>query len=499
MSDVIADGAGFGGRGKTTLDLMGAGVVDLVNTNTYGGGTLVGAAGLSLLAPGAAGSGIIDFAYGNSSILTIGAGDVPTNVIADFNPGDQIVLQGVGTETSAVLGAGNILTITGGSTSVQLKLDPTQDYSGETFGVVGDGANNSILTVVTPSSVQPPHISGAGVTVHGVDNGSLAPLSNVVVQDLNAGVVDTARLQLSSTKNGTLSNLGGGSYNSATGFYAVSGDAAAVTAALEGLAFTPTAHEVSPGKSVKTSFKLTVTNGVLVDIASDTVSVAAVNTPPAIDGLAARFQPGYFTIPDTPFAGATVADPDKGAVETATITLSGGDSYGLLSLASPVDGVSLAETSAGSGVYDLSAGSPAAITAALNAIQFTPAYNASGFAITDMSVAVSDGTATTTASTSVLAGAPVITGADTGQTTLDTNPIDPFRTTTISNSPEFQSDQLTILLVDPSGVATELGRERAGLRYGANSRSTRRVHPEFGNACAAHVASRCVDLHTDPP
>ena len=65
------------------------------------------------------------------------------------------------------------------------------------------------------------------------------------------------------------------------------------------------------------------------------------------------FQPGYFTVPDTPFAGATVVDPDLGAVETATIGLANADFNGYLSLAGPVDGVSLTETGPGSGVYDL--------------------------------------------------------------------------------------------------------------------------------------------------
>jgi len=235
----------------------------------------------------------------------------------------------------------------------------------------------------------------------------------------------------------------------------VTGDAAAVTAPLDALIFTPTAHEVAPGQSVSAIFSLSVTNGVLTDKAEDVVSVTAVNTPPAINGLAPSFQSGYFTIPDEPFVGATVVDPDHGAVETATVSLSAGDSNGTLSLAGPLGGVSLIETAAGLGVYDLSAASPAAITAALDAIKFTPAYNASGFTITGTSVAVSDGIATTTASTSGLAGAPVITGAVSGQTTLDAQPIDPFKTVSVTDSPEFLADTSTTLTTNGGGVETD--------------------------------------------
>jgi hypothetical protein len=464
LSDVIADQAGSGGAGATSLNLTGGGTVVLGATNTYRGGTLIGGAALSLQAPGAAGSGVIDFVYGNAATLTIGAGDIPGNIIADFNPGDIIVLQGVGTETSAVLGAGNVLKVSGGATPVQIKLDPKQNYTGETFKVVGDGANNSIVTVVTPGGVQPPHISGAGKTIKGYDNATLTPLAGVVVSDLNVGAVDTATLHLSSTANGALSNLGGGAYNSVTGDYTVTGAPAAVTAALDALIFTPTAHQVAPGASVSTTFSLSVSNGTLIDKASDVVSVTAVNTPPAINGLPASFQPGYFTVPDTPFAGTTVVDPDYGAVETTTISLSGGDASGVLSLAGPIDGLSLTETAAGSGVYNLSAGNPAAVSAALDAIKFTPAYNASGFTITGMSVSVSDGLATTTASTSVLAGAPVISGAVAGQTTLDSTAIDPFSHVTVTDSPEFLSDTLTLLVTNSSGTTTDAN----GLLSGAH-------------------------------
>ena len=57
--------------------------------------------------------------------------------------------------------------------------------------------------------------------------------------------------------NGTLSNLGGGSYNASTGVYTVSGTGASTTTALQNLVFTSTAHQVSPGQTVTTYYQIT--------------------------------------------------------------------------------------------------------------------------------------------------------------------------------------------------------------------------------------------------
>ena len=65
---------------------------------------------------------------------------------------------------------------------------------------------------------------------------------------------------LSAAANGTLSNLGGGSYNATTGVYTDTGTAAVVTTALDGLVFTPTVNQVAPGQTVTTSFTIADTD-----------------------------------------------------------------------------------------------------------------------------------------------------------------------------------------------------------------------------------------------
>ena len=107
----------------------------LYSSNSYSGGTIINSGTVSLQAPGAAGTGSITFAYGAVATLLVGFGDVPANTIDFFLPGQTIDLQGIGTATSALLGPNDVLSVTGGTTPVQLNLDPAQIFTGETFNV----------------------------------------------------------------------------------------------------------------------------------------------------------------------------------------------------------------------------------------------------------------------------------------------------------------------------------------------------------------------------
>ncbi|HEY0225698.1 MAG TPA: Hint domain-containing protein, partial [Mycobacterium sp.] len=147
----------------------------------------------------------------------------------------------------------------------------------------------------------------------------------------------------------------------------------------------------APGDTVTTGFTLAVTDDFEQTATNSATSVIAtsVNDVPSISGTI-----GGQTLADDatllPFAGVTVTDPDIGASETVTITLTNGGS------ATDADGTLSGETliENGVGTYMLIAGTPAAVTTALEALVFTPTLHqvASGDVVTTgFTLAVTDG------------------------------------------------------------------------------------------------------------
>src|SRR5262249_45748677 len=113
-----------------------------------------------------------------------------------------------------------------------------------------------------------------------------------------------------------------------------------------------------------------------------------------------------------PFAGVTISDPNSGASDTLTITLSNNGTTGTLRGGSGLSGGT-------NGVYTLAAASAATITQELDALVFTPTAGAPGtsttttFTLSDLSSA--DATPTVNSTTTVIntdpAVAPSISGA----------------------------------------------------------------------------------------
>ena len=472
IADAIADEAGSGGTATGSLILSGAGTVVLSAASSFTGSTVLQGNGtLSLQAPGAAGSGKIIFAYGSSDTLIVGAGDVPGNLISGFLPGDVVDLLGIGTATGATLNpTTDVLTLSGGTTPVQLDLDPAQNFTGESFSVVTDHHGGTLLTASDVGNDFPPSVSGTG-TVAGNDHTALNPLAGVRVTDLNTVAMETATLTLSSTLNGSLSNLAGGSYNASTGVYTITGSAATLTTALDGLVFTPTPYEATPGQVVSTNFKLSVTDGQMTSAAaSSTVNVTAQNDAPVFAGMPPSYVEGYWNVPFNPFPTAAVIDPDFGATETVAFGI-GSNWYnpngnGTLSLAKPVPGVTL--TSTGPGSYSLSAGTPAQISAALDALQYTPVPNPNvpGYTITYIGMSVSDGISPpVTTQVQVLAGLPIFTGIVASQSAVDGSTVAPFSTVSVTDSAGLTIQQMTITLYDSSsgfGTSTDANGTLSG-------------------------------------
>jgi hypothetical protein len=284
--------------------------------------------------------------------------DAPSNFAGTIvaKVGDKIILGGV-TATSAMLSGSTLVVFDGTQTVASLAL--SGDYSAEHVT-----ASGSTLAFAS-GAAGGPTISGtaSGQTVS--DAATVSPFANVVIADANIGQNETVTVTLSAPANGVLSNLGGGSYSATTGVYTDVGSAAAVTADLASLVFTPTAHEVAPGQTVTTTFTISdVDTGAASATDSKTsVIVTAGTVLPSITGsVADQAVTDATTI--TPFAGVVIGDANFGQTETVTVTMSAA-ANGVLS---NLGGGSYDATT---GVYT-DVGSAAAITADLHGLVFTP-------------------------------------------------------------------------------------------------------------------------------
>jgi hypothetical protein len=267
-----------------------------------------------------------------------------------------------------------------------------------------------------------PAISGSQAGQGVTDQTTVAPLANVLITDPNAAQTETVTVTQSAAANGTLTNLGGGSYDATTGVYTVTGSAAAVTAALDRLVFIPNADAVAPNQSLTTGFTITdtdtagvtvtdtttsvvATTGVFIDTATVAAEIKAELDKPAVAPTISGTEAGQ-AISDrttiTPFYRVTIGDANFGQTETVTVkllspangTLTGldGGSY------NPVTGI-FTDT-----------GSAATVTNAVDALLFTPTAGqvapgqtvTTQFTITD---ADSAGATTTDATSSVVATA----------------------------------------------------------------------------------------------
>ena len=319
-------------------------------------------------------------------------------------------------------------------------------------------ASNATTSVIATAGTLAPTISGSvrGQTV--TSPGSIAPFSGVVIGDLNVGQTETVTVTLSSAANGTLTNLGGGSYNAATGVYTIAGSALAVTTAVDGLIFIPKPAQVPPGQTVTTGFAISDTDTAsaqTIDTATTVIATAATLVP-TIAGTSARQA---MTAPATikPFTGVIIGDQNFGQTETVTVTLSSAANGTLTNLGSGIYA---------NGVYTVS-GSAAAVSAALKGLVFNPAAQqvAPGQSVTTVFTIADTDTAsasTSNGTTSVIATAgtlaPTISGAVAGQAVTAPGTITLFSAVTISDLNLGQVETVTVTLSMPAnGTLTNLG------------------------------------------
>lgn len=185
------------------------------------------------------------------------------SVYATFNDGVPH-----GLDPSITLGYdGTWLTVTRGGTLTIASIDIGAGYTLDGFTATPSGplvpymVTDYLITYSPPGETAPsgPSISGTATLRPTDDLSVVAPFSGVILTDPNVAASVTALVTQLATAQGALSATSGGTLLDGGAIWVDVGSVAAVQAALRGLAFTPTAHEVAPAQTVTTGFTLTST------------------------------------------------------------------------------------------------------------------------------------------------------------------------------------------------------------------------------------------------
>jgi autotransporter-associated beta strand protein len=198
--DVASGGSdSFSGTilGGGSLVLNGAGTESLAGSSIFSGGVTLDQGTLAIAGAHAAGTGGIHFA--GTAMLDIAPGAVPANAINGFATGDQIDFSAVGTETSQTYNAATgILTLSGGSSSVQLTI-AAPNVTGNDFTLTGDGTGGTVLgeaAITAPQIVSTAGSIAAGSPISFVVNGQ-AGASIALYANGGASVIGTGTVAAS--------------------------------------------------------------------------------------------------------------------------------------------------------------------------------------------------------------------------------------------------------------------------------------------------------------
>ena len=144
------------GSGNEVLSIAGGGSLNIAGT--FLGSASIGA-NSTLELGGPASGGAITFA-GSDGTLKIDGTTMPTNVISGFAVGDTIDLAGVsyvnyvsGGGVAVLSSAGNVLNVTELGATYQLDLDPSQNFTSQTFILSPDGNGGTDITIANDPSL----------------------------------------------------------------------------------------------------------------------------------------------------------------------------------------------------------------------------------------------------------------------------------------------------------------------------------------------------------
>jgi hypothetical protein len=284
------------------------------------------------------------------------------------------------------------------------------------------------------------------------------PFSGVTLTDANADATETVTITVGDGGDtGTLT--GEGLSGGEGGVYTLEGSAEDVTSKLQNLVFTPV--EGKPLTTTGTVFTVTAQNSAGDPPVSVEVT-GVLNDDPAvtIKGAVAN-QSTQSEAPINPFSGMKITDALPGKTETLTITLSdGAGGFG-----GTLDGggsavVAAAQFHGGDGVYTLS-GSAAVVTAALQALIFTPSKGepntrtTTTFTLSDKNADAASPVInnTTTVINVDPPVAPTITALKTAMTVTSDVGLKPFADMTIADKNVGATEKLTITMTGGGTLA----------------------------------------------
>ncbi len=177
-------------------------------------------------------------------------------------------------------------------------LDGTLDYGITSWRVLTGSLIASTTPPNAPTELSNPVISGTVADQAVTIPATVDPFSGVSITDPNTSQTETLTVALFGTANGTLSNLGGFSYNASSGTYTDIASASVVTADLDGLVF-------APAQAGLTTFYITDID-TAGGIAADSTTSVVATAPPL-------FTPGADTVDFDNLTSAQQAEIAAGA------------------------------------------------------------------------------------------------------------------------------------------------------------------------------------------
>ncbi len=283
------NGPGLGLRPQITQELVPGTTYFLVSSPATGGGS-TGEFVNQISSPGSKDTYTFNtntLAAVDDPILTAVSGSAATlGGVVEGNGGAAVTERGIVYSVASVNGAPTI----GGTGVTKVAIGSGNgtfmtDVTGLTLGTTyafSAYATNSVGTFYTAPATTfvadtAPTISGMIATPQAItDNITVQPFILATVTDPDSPPQTETASVVYTAANGTFTGLGG--FTGSAGDYTMSGSVAAVQAALRGLTFVPTDHQVAPGKSVTTNFTVTVNDGFVTATDSETSVVATAAT-----------------------------------------------------------------------------------------------------------------------------------------------------------------------------------------------------------------------------